>query len=145
MPNRIWIAHLTLNGPPGFFLPPTKKNSGQGSTAAPWPVPPRSPTHGCTTRIPRVLRDEKAKVNTKGGSYQGMGGRRDPVTVDGGAAVVLWLRRAIPMLHKPPIPPCEVANVFSVLWRLSSTINQAQSKAPDEMPMRADIHLPMVL
>jgi hypothetical protein len=50
---------------------------------------PRYPTHGRTTRILRVLRDEKAKVNTKGGSYQGMGGRRDLVTVDGGAAVVL--------------------------------------------------------
>jgi hypothetical protein len=48
-----------------------------------------------------VLRDEKAKVNIKGGSYQGMGGRRDPVTVDGGAVVVLWLRRAIPMLQAP--------------------------------------------
>lgn len=66
-------------------------------------------------------------------------------TAHGGMPRTTRRRRAIPMLHKSSIPPCEVANVFGVLWRLSSTINQAQSKAPDGMPMRADIHLPMVL
>jgi hypothetical protein len=58
-----------------------------------------------------------------------------------GRSTGLWRRRISSSdeqcpCSKPPIPPYKVANVLSVLWRLSSTVNQAQSKAPDEMPMR---------
>jgi hypothetical protein len=90
---------------------------------APWTDPP-TPHTAAQTQIPRVLRDEKAKVNIKGGSYQGMQGRRDPVTMDGGVAVVFGSGEQSPCF-KPPIPPYEVADAFSVLWRLSSTVNQA--------------------
>jgi hypothetical protein len=37
---------------------------------------------------------------------------------------------------QPPIWPFEVSNVFGVLWRLYSTVNQAQSGAPGEMLKR---------
>jgi hypothetical protein len=37
---------------------------------------------------------------------------------------------------QPLISPYEVTNVFGVLWRLFSTVNEAQSSAPGEMPMR---------
>ena len=85
----------------GYPLPlVTNRGGTQGQySGASWLVPPDSSTHGYTTRIPWVLHDGKTQVNTKEESYQGMGGRRDLVTVDGGAVVVLWLRRAIPMLQ----------------------------------------------
>lgn len=40
-----------------------------------------------------------------------------------------------------PISPYEVSNMFGVLWRLSSTVNQAQSGAPGEMLMRRPLSL----
>jgi hypothetical protein len=55
---------------------------GSPPIGAPMPLAP----------ITLAIRTKENQANTIGGSYQGMGGRRDPVTVDGGAAVVLWLR-----------------------------------------------------
>jgi hypothetical protein len=44
---------------------------------------------------------------------------------------------------QPPISPYEVTNVFCVLWKLFSTVNQAQSSAPGKMSMRRT-HLSLI-
>ena len=83
------------------YLPVAMDEGAVAGDDAPWPdLPP--PHTAAQTQILRVLRDGKTQVNTKEESYQGMGGHRDPTMVNGGAAVILWLRRANPYTEEGP-------------------------------------------
>jgi hypothetical protein len=65
---------------------------------------PPPPQTAMQNRIPRVLHDEKAKVNTKGRSYQGIGGRRDLASKKGSTVGEDGASATIPNTTMTPEP-----------------------------------------